>query len=180
MFLSFLTREAEQIPEARHSTATYCASEIFFPLAKAISKDNAPRVTKWNLRKRNAMAVQSKSLPADETIHFEDSPRDACVLLTMKISMTDAIRRESRTRGRTIPTCLPLITKLTSLFFFTAGYSLNKRVRLFSYQRRRLKADYLSPNRSAVHYYSLFRTFRTISLCFHFYRIFIPCNSCVR
>lgn len=86
--------KAEQIPEARHSTATYCAREIFFPSAKAIPKDNAPGVTKWNLRKRNAaMAVQSKSLPAGETIHFTGFPaRCVCFIINGKISMTDAIQ----------------------------------------------------------------------------------------
>jgi len=73
----FSLAKAEQIPEARHSTAMYCAREIFFP-SKAISKDNAPGLTKWNLRKCNAaMAVQSKSLLVSETIHFANSPRDA-------------------------------------------------------------------------------------------------------
>lgn len=91
MFLSFLSAKAVQILEARHSTLTYCAREIFFPSTKAISKDNAPGVTKWNLRKRSAaMAVQSKSLLAGETIHFADSYAKCVRFINGKISIEDS------------------------------------------------------------------------------------------
>lgn len=45
-------------------------------------KGQRPGVTKWNLRNRNAATeVQSKSLPADETIHSADPAR--YILLTI-------------------------------------------------------------------------------------------------
>lgn len=110
----------KQIPEARHSTATYCA-EIFFPFDESNFKERS-RATRWNWRKCNA-AVQSTSLPVGETMHFADAPRDACVLLTRNISMTDGTRWEIfEYAAAQISPRLPLITKLTSLFFDGAPF----------------------------------------------------------
>lgn len=84
--------KAEQIPEARHSTATYCAREIFFPSAKAISKDNAPggdemEFTKTQCRDGGTIEV----ITGRQNNPFHGIPREVRVFINEKISIeTDA------------------------------------------------------------------------------------------
>ena len=77
--------KAEQILEARHSMATYCARKISFPSAKAISKDNAPGDNEIEFTKTQSCDHGTIEIINDwQNNPFADSPRGACVLLTGK------------------------------------------------------------------------------------------------
>lgn len=67
-------------------------------------KGQRPGVMKWNLRNRNAaMAAQSKSLLAGETIHSRSTRVSRHFINDREISMTYGIQCDSRARPRAIP-----------------------------------------------------------------------------
>lgn len=114
--LPFLAQK--KIPEARHSTATYCA-EIFFPFGESNFKGQRSRVTRWNLRKCNAAMGRGTIdvITGRRNNAFCGRPARCVHFINEKYRWRMGLDGRFGYAAIQIPHRLPLIMKLTSLFF---------------------------------------------------------------